>query len=487
MTDFVARYGLWSAEQDEAAERLAAAAHGVEVVRFAFADAHGVLRGKTLVREEALRVLRSGVNATTTLLLKDLSGRTAFPVYTPGGGFGIPALQGAADMVLVADPTTFRVLPWAPHTGWVLCDLHFQDGAPLPLSTRYVLRRCLDRLGERGLSFVAGLEVECHIFRLDDTADGPQPLNAGYQYLTEIRYDEIDPLMEALRRNLQALDMPLRSLEIEFGPSQVELTFGPTVGLEPADLMMLFRSAVKQVCRRLGYHATFMCRPKLPDVVSSGWHLHQSLRRGSDGTNVFAFSDGLLPEDRPLPGDRLLPEEGLLPGNGLLSALGRGYLGGLLAHAAAATAFSTPTINGYKRYRPFANAPDRISWARDNRGVMVRVLGGAGDPATRLENRAGEPAANPYLYMASQIVAGLDGIDRALEPGPSADAPYSSDAPALPRGLAEALDALRGDACFREQFGGFFIDYYCRLKQAELDRFASEVTDWEQREYFSLL
>jgi glutamine synthetase len=474
MTNFVVRHGLWSPEQDAAAEHLTATARerGVEVVRFAFADAHGVLRGKTLVREEALRVLRNGVSATTTMLLKDLSGRTAFPVYTPGGGLGMPALQGAADMVLVPDPTTFRVLPWAPHTGWILCDLHFQDGAPLPLSTRYVLRRCLDRVAERGLEFVAGLEVECHIFRrADPTAseDGEPPrtfpLNAGYQYLTELRYDEIDPLMEALRINLQALDMPLRSLEVEFGPSQVELTFGPTVGLVPADLMMLFRSAVKQVCRRLGYHATFMCRPKLPNVVSSGWHLHQSLRRVADGVNVFASADSA----------------------GLLSAAGQGYLGGLLAHAGAATAFSTPTINGYKRYRPFANAPDRISWARDNRGVMVRVLGGAGDLATRLENRAGEPAANPYLYMASQIVAGLDGIDRALDPGASADRPYESEAPALPRSLIDALAALRADGCFQENFGNFFIDYFCRLKEAEIGRFLSEVTDWEHREYFSLL
>ena len=473
MTSFVGRHGLWSAEQEAAADDLVATARerGLEVIRFAFADAHGVLRGKTLVREEALRVLRDGVNATTTMLLKDLSGQTAFPVYTPGGGFGLAALEGAADLVMVPDPATFRVLPWAPHTGWILCDLHFQDGAPLPLSTRHVMRRCLQRLSERGLEFIAGLEVECHILRRDNVAadDGAalrvSPLNAGYQYLTELRYDEIDPLMEALRGNLQALGMPLRSLEIEFGPSQVELTFGPTAGLQPADLMMLLRSATKQVCHRLGYHATFMCRPKLANVMSSGWHLHQSLRRVVDGANVFA-SDAL---------------------DVLLSPLGRGYLGGLLAHAGAATAFSTPTINGYKRYRPFQNAPDRIAWARDNRGVMVRVVGGGGDPATRLENRAGEPAANPYLYMASQIVAGLDGIDRALDPGPSADRPYESDAPALPRSLLEALAALRADGCFQEHFGELFIDYFVRLKNAELGRFFSEVTDWEQREYFALL
>ena len=176
-----------------------------------------------------------------------------------------------------------------------------------------------------------------------------------------------------------------------------------------------------------------------------------------------------------------------MAGDDFLSPLGQGWLGGLLAHAGAATAFSTPTINGYRRYRPHSNAPDRACWARDNRGVMIRVLGGAGDPATRLENRIGEPAANPYLYMAAQITAGLDGVERALSPGPSADEPYRADAPALPRSLEQALAALRDSACFAAGFGEFFVDYYLRLKQAELDRFHAEVTDWEQREYFSLL
>ena len=106
-----------------------------------------------------------------------------------------------------------------------------------------------------------------------------------------------------------------------------------------------------------------------------------------------------------------------------LSAFGRFYLGGLLQHARASTVFTTPTINGYKRYRSYSLAPDRAIWGRDNRGVMIRVLGGSGNPATRLENRIGEPAANPYLYMASQILSGLDGVDRALDPGPSADTP----------------------------------------------------------------
>jgi glutamine synthetase len=117
---------------------------------------------------------------------------------------------------------------------------------------------------------------------------------------------------------------------------------------------------------------------------------------------------------------------------------------------------------------------------------MLRVLGGRGDGATRIENRAGEPAANPYLYMASQIWTGLDGVERMLDPGPSAETPYEVAAPLLPKSLEEALVALRGDACLAAGFGKNFIDYYLRIKEAEIARYRSEVTEWEQREYFEL-
>src|SRR3989440_11533310 len=147
-----------------------------------------------------------------------------------------------------------------------------------------------------------------------------------------------------------------------------------------------------------------MCRPRLPNVFASGWHLHQSIVSRASGENAFMARQS----------------------GEALSAFGRGYLAGLLAHARASAVFTTPTINGYKRYRSYSLAPDRAIWGRDNRGVMIRVLGGANDPATRLENRIGEPAANPYLYMASQIVTGLDGMKRMLDARPSADNPYET-------------------------------------------------------------
>ena len=271
-------------------------------------------------------------------------------------------------------------------------------------------------------------------------------------------------MLEIIRRDVLALGLPVRSVECEYGPSQCEFTFQPMGAMAAADAMVLFRSAVKQISRRHGLHATFMCRPRIPNVMSSGWHLHQSLVDRRTNTNAF------LPQQ---PGDPL-------------SELGRSFLAGLIAHARASMLFTTPTINGYKRYRTQSLAPDRALWGKDNRGVMLRVLSAPGDPASRIENRVGEPAANPYLYLASQILAGLDGIERALEPGAPADRPYDTAADPLPRSLAEAIAALRADTFFREHMGSRFIDYVLAIKDAELARFHAEVTDWEHREYFDM-
>jgi glutamine synthetase len=485
---FVEQHGLWTAEQARLARAVAARIKKdkLELIRFSFADQHGVLRGKTLLAADALGALTSGVTMTTTLLAKDTAHKTVYPVFTAGGGFDMVEMQGGGDFVMVADPATFQVLPWtggdgAPNTGWFLCDIFFTNGKPVPFSTRQILHDALSRLAARGFDFVAGLEVEFHLFKLENPrltpADATWPprapevslLNQGYQYLTETRFDQLDAALDPIWRGVKALGLPLRSLEIELGPSQCEFTFRPQAALDAADTMIAFRAATKQIARRHGLLASFMCRPGLPHLFSSGWHLHQSLIGRKRGGNVFAGG-----------------------GEGGLSETGRHWLGGLLAHARAAAAFTTPTVNGYKRYRPFTLAPDRAIWARDNRGVMVRVLGQPGDPATRLENRIGEPAANPYLYIAAQIYSGLDGIAQKADPGPAADTPYETKAPPLPKNLGEALAALRADDVFRDGLGSAFVDYYAHVKDAELKRFLTEggkeadVTAWEHDEYFDL-
>lgn len=477
MSNFVTRFGLWSDDQEKQAKELARRLDSgdIDVVRFAFPDQHGILRGKTLVASEARDALWDGVNLTSTLLAKDTSHKTVFPVFSAGGGFAMEGFQGGADFTVVADPATFKVLPWSPRTGWVLCDAYMTDGSPCPFATRQILQRAVQQLDELGLDFIAGLEIEFHVFKLEDPrlglADSGQPgepprvslLSHGHQYLTELRYDRVEPVMELLRSNLIALGLPLRSLEIEYGPSQFELTFGPTRGMLPADTMVLLRSAIKQICQRNGYHATFMCRPKIPNVMSSGWHLHQSVQRKSDGVNVFMPDTG----------------EGLSP-------LGLDYLGGLKAHACGAAVLASPTINGYRRYRPFSLAPDRAIWARDNRAAMLRVLGGAGQKATRIENRVGEPTANPYLYLASQLFSGLDGMRHHIDPGPSADAPYETPAERLPLSLGDALVCLRADEMLNAQLSKTFVDYLCHIKEAEIARFNLEVSEWEHREYFEM-
>ena len=475
---FVERHGLWDdVQQTQAQEMLAAIeSDDLEVVRFVFADQHGLTRGKAVNRDSVADMMVNGCTMVSTLVLKDTSHRTVLPVWKSGAGINSPRLAGAADLVMVADPSTFRRLPWAPTNGWVLCDLYYPDGESVGLSTRQLLRRALAKLEDHGLRFVSGLEIEFHLFRLIDrnlnaedctqpgTPPTVMPLQHGYQYLTEIRYDEIEPIFGELRRGLKALDLPIRSEEVEFGPSQVELTFSPCEGLQTADNAILMRSAVKQICQRLGYHATFMCRPHIPNLFSSGWHLHQSLVDINTGENQFV----------PQTDDEHLSE------------LGSRYLAGVLSHARASCLLASPTINGYKRYRPHSLAPDRIQWGCDNKGAMLRVIGGAGNGATRIENRIGESAANPYLYLCSQILSGLDGIESKAVPPPPVEEPYSSDAEQLPRSLIEALPAFRESRFYRAAFGDEFVNYLTTIKQAELDRFLAEVTDWEQREYFEM-
>ena len=152
---FVARHGLWSDEQKEAAIRMRRIAeeHKLDTIRLSFPDQHGLLRGKTLIASEALASLEGGCSITTTMLAKDTSHRTVFPVFTPGGGFGMREMEGGADVLMVADPTTFRLLPWAANTGWVLCDLYFANGKPVPFATRGLYRNVLGDLAQRGYDY----------------------------------------------------------------------------------------------------------------------------------------------------------------------------------------------------------------------------------------------------------------------------------------------------------------------------------------------
>ncbi len=471
---FITEHRLYTPEQQAAAEALPARIEkeDLRTIRVIWVDQHGAPRAKFVSPQTFASTLRAGLDFSGAPVSLDTANSVFALAFSEGGGVDVAEMSGFTDMVLVPDPRTFRVLPWADRTGWVVCDAYFANGKPHPLDSRGLLRRQLSAAAELGYHYLAGLELEFFLLRRSDDPIDPRdigfptaapqvgPVNPGYQFLSEVRLAALSDLLTPVRDALWSVGLPPSAFEHEWGPGQIEVTFSPLRGLEAADGAVLFRSTVKQVAEQHGLLATFMSWPGLPNLPSSGWHLHQSLTRGEGGANAFADEHEVL------------------------SPVGRRFAAGILSHARAMTVFTTPTVTGFKRFRPYSFAPDNVNWAIDNRGAMLRIQGAAGSAATRLENRLGEPSANPYLYLAANIAAGLDGIRRQLEPPPLAGPdPYASGGERLPRTLGEAADLLDQDSFFREAFGPTFVDYVARMKRAEWDRFLGTVTDWEMREY----
>jgi glutamine synthetase len=487
---FIEKHGLLTEEQTASVEEVKqqVEAEGVRLVRMVWADSHGHARAKLVSVPVFLTALSEGYSINVATFTLDASGGRVFRSFVRGGGMDLEEMTGSPNLTIVPDPASFRILPWAPDIGWVLCNEYFTDGTPFHFSGRQILQKQLGRLAEKNLDLMVGLEVEWYLRRTGEDyieyntgmpgkrgrAIETLPVEPGYSYHSETNMDLIQPLLSTLAETYEKLGLPLRSIENEYAPGQLECTFAAQPAQLAADNFVLFRTATRQVCRRHGYFASFMCKPAIEGYYTSGWHLHQSLVDRESGAN------------------RCMPETDA----DCLSPLANAHLAGLLNHAQAAAVFATPTINGYQRFKPNSLAPDRATWSYDHRGAMLRVLGGIGDPATRIENRIGEPAANPYLFMASQIVAGLDGMEKNAKPWPADDEPYEADRPLLPATLGDALDALDNSALFREQFGDIYIDYYIALKQAELARYTAYIADnnaddggngvsqWEQDEYF---
>ncbi|WP_158968925.1 glutamine synthetase family protein [Chachezhania sediminis] len=469
--------GLWTETDMEAARSVLGRVEefGIETVRFLFVDPHGLLRGKAVAARSLRSVFRSGMAVPSTLLLKDPSGRTAFPVWSAETGIAAGPMQGAGDVLLVPRPETFRRLPWAPHSAWILCSPHFRDGTPVPFASDAVLRKAEARLDDAGMEAVFGLEVEFHVF--EKTGPGPghadttmppappatRPTGQGYQFLSDGIYDAAEPMLDEIRRAAEGLALPLRSIEIEMGPSQYEVTFEPAGPAETAECMVLFRAATKAVMARRGLHASFMSKPVLANVAASGWHIHQSVLDRDTGRNLF------------------LPDA-----EGALGEVAQGWIAGLLTHAAPASLMNVPTVNGYKRYQPNQLAPNAIAWGRDNRGAMLRVLARPGDTASRVENRAPETAANPYFALAAQIHAGLCGVEAGLVLPPPTETPYDGTATPLPASLGAAIEAFAASETFRGALGPDVADYLLHLKRFEWDRYLAALSEWEQAEYFSI-
>lgn len=493
---FVTEFGLWDDLQAAVAEQVEAGLNEIDLVRLAFCDPHGLARSKTVPADLFRTVLRNGMDFSPGPFLFDTGHAVAVDFLGNDPGVGVAEIVGAGDFVVVPDPQTFQVLPQTePRTAWVLGDEFLRDGSPHPLATRSVLRRVCEQFATRDLAPIVGLEVEWYLTRLlegppGNTGNGfglqgPAPMveamNAGYQFNLDTYYDSIATVAEPLSMILMALGLPLRSIEHESGPGQIEVTFDPMLALDAADAMLLFRTLVKQTCARRGFHASFMALPRIDSFDPSGWHLHQSVMSTITGRNLFAVdstTEGMSPE-------------------------GKAYVEGILARTRDFCLLSVPTVNGYRRFAPhFCLSPTRIDWSFENRNAMIRVLGG--DGSTHIENRIGEPCSNPYLSIASQLFAGLDGLNGDLHPSGSATpgvVPGTSTPPdvscqALPQTLREALQAFRASSRAQELLGKPLASCLTKLKESETSRFeawcvdeqptADEVTVWEQREYFGV-
>ena len=403
---------------------------------------------------------------------------------------GLDEMTGSPNLTVVPDPATFRVLPWAPGVGWVLCDEYFNSGVPFHFSSRQMLRKQLRRLAAENFACMVGLEVEWYLLRVADEPLSAEnvgmpgmrgrplktyPAEPGYSYHSESNMDLMQPVLSALAEAYDKIGLPLRSIENEWGPGQVECTFAPRPALEAADAMLLFRSATRQICRRMGYFATFMARPAIKGYYASGWHLHQSLVDAQGGRNLF------MPEQRGRSTVAARPRFSRRP-------------------AALCGAEHAVCDADGERLSPvpgkFACAGPRDLGLRQSRRHVPRA-GRPGDPATRIENRVGEPAANPYLFIMSQIVAGLDGIAKKLEPGPSRrralrrQTAHAAEEPARRRSMRWTREPLfrRNSATYSSTISSSssatnWAAYQQFLQQASLPADGDEPTEWEQNEYF---
>lgn len=451
-------------------------AQGLETVRLCFVDQHGILRGKTLVRDALGSAFDAGIRVPSTLLLKDTSHRTVFPIWSQGGNSDELPFLGASDVVLRPNPDLFFPLPWSPHSAILLCDVVDQAGQAIAFSPTAVLQRAVTDLAKAGFAATFGLEVEFQVFRVTDPALAhaqatmpPSPpqtenLTQGHQFLTETRYGEAEALLDDLRRAAQAMGLRPRTVEIEMGPSQFEFTFAPGDPMTQAARAIMFRTLVKELCQSRGLHASFMAKPRLDNASANGWHIHQSLTRLDTGAPVF------------------VPAQ-----NGALTPEASGWIAGLLDHARDVCLLTNPTVNSYKRFAPFQLAPNRILWGRDNRGAMIRGLMAPGDPASRIENRVADTTANPYFAFAGQIHAGLAGLSADRVAPPPTETPYDEAAEALPTNLGDAIGAFETSGFVSAAFGAEFQSYLARLKRAEWERYLMTISEWEHQEYFGLM
>ncbi len=450
-----------SAVDDEL--RAKAQADGIEFFFAMFVDMHGKPCAK-MIPAEAIDVLTGG--------------GAGFAGFAAGPMGQTPA---DPDMIAVPDLASYTLVPWQPGLAVLQCDIHV-EGEPWPYTPRLILKAVMAKASQRGLIYNAGCEAEYFLVRrgaggrveLADPLDRAEAPCYDAKGLTRM-YDHLTTVSKYMNQ----LGWANYANDHEDANGQFEQNFRYADALTTADRLIFYRYMVHTVAHQAGLAATFMPKP-FGNLTGSGLHLHSSLWDAETGAELFAD-----PRD---------------PRGLGLSELAYHYIGGLIDHAAALAAVTCPTVNSYKRFGVGAPqsgatwAPAYATYGGNNRTQMLRVPQGG-----RVENRACDGSANPYLALAAQLAAGLDGIDRGLDPGePNRDNLYllrpeevaQRGIRALPPTLLHATEALVGDDVLRAALGqtpdGDYLDYFAKIKREEFLAWHSVVTDWEVERYLTL-
>ena len=439
---------------------------GIKRVRFELPDLHGTSRAKIVPLNAARSFARNGLNMYGgTAVLDTRSDVVPGSLYNEEVGYG--------DQLLFPDASTASIVPWAPDTGKLICDARWYDGTTLEATPRAVYRRVLGKARDMGFDPMTGCEFEFYL--LD--GESRERLFEGYHIFNVVRNEWV-PTINRIVDLMPDAGVEIITANCEYAGSQWEINFTPGRGLDGPDKAFTFKNGVKQIAHQDGYVATFMTKP-WAGHSGNGCHIHMSLVDRDSGRNVMADASH---------------DQGL-------SEVGLQFVAGLITHANAIDALLAPTINCRRRRRTHTFSPTNISWGLEDRSALLRVKA-AGADATRVETRSPSALMNPYLASAAILAAGLDGIEKGLEPPP----PSRKGVPAeedeslakLPATLGEALDHFADSDATTAFFGQEFKDALLAVRRYELGRYASEENDdpdsqrtdeisaWETNEYLEL-
>ena len=416
----------------------------IHTVVLGMGDLNGIMRGKRIPNSHWQHVCEAGNACCLSLFTMDM---TCDIWDTPLVNFE----NGFPDFHLM--PATRPVpIPWEPGVAMCFGTGLGMDHKPVPVDPRQALVRQIERAAAMGIDVQAGAELE---FYLLDPQTG-QPRDVGNDCYGLERAASFEHVLGPIRQQIDAMGIPIEQSNPEYAPGQVEVNMRYDSALLAADRVVMFRSLVKQLATRHGYLASFMAKPFI-DLGGNGFHLHYSL--WSEGQNI--FSDG-----------------------GRLNDTGRHFLGGLQKRMVETSICGAANVNSYRRRVPYSFCPTNASWGMDNRTVALRVIEGS-DSATRVEKRDAGADCNPYLLMATDIAAGLDGLEEKQEPKKitTGDAYSDSHDEALPTTLADAIGLARGSDWLASVLGAAQLETWLQQAERELKFFGDQVTPFETDRY----